>query len=55
MQAQKDKKKAFEQYWLTVKENINAQAELDVYNKIDTELKDYWTNIEEIVSIKVKA
>ena len=51
VQAQKDKKKAFEQYWPTVKENINAQAELDVYNKIDTELKDYWTNIEEIVSM----
>ena len=46
-----EKKKAFEQYWPTVKENINAQAELDVYNKIDTELKDYWTNIEEIVSM----
>lgn len=51
VQVQKDKKKAFEQYWPTVKENINAQAELDVYNKIDTELKDYWTNIEEIVSM----
>ena len=51
VQAQKDKKKAFEQHWPTVKENINAQAELDVYNKIDTELKDYWTNIEEIVSM----
>lgn len=51
VQAQKDKKKAFEQYWPTVKENINAQAELDVYNKIDTELKDYWTNMEEIVSM----
>ena len=35
VQAQQDKKKAFEQYWPTVKENINTQAELDVYNKID--------------------
>ena len=39
VQAQQDKKKAFEQYWPTVKENINTQAELYVYNKIDTELK----------------